>query len=151
MRIDKDNQFSDGQAVTATAISEHVIDANHASNLLKDLGNRGQPLYLYVLCTEAFATATSVTITLESDSTANLATSATVHFTTGAIAIASLTAGAQVVRVQLPEAATYERYLGLRYTIGGSNATAGKFTSFLAGNIPGWKAYQNSYDNYTGR
>jgi hypothetical protein len=151
MRIDKDTQFSDSQAVTATAISENVIDVNHASNALKDLGLRGQPAYLYVLCTEAFATATSVTITLESDSTANLATSATVHFTTGAVLIAALTAGAQVVKIQLPETATYERYVGLRYTIGGSNATAGKFTSFIAGNIPGWKAYANSYDNYTGR
>lgn len=151
MRIDKENQFSNAQAVTATAISENVIDARHLSNTLKDLGQGGQPLYLWISIDESFATATSVTFSLESDSTANLATSATVHWTTPAIAIASLTAGTVVARIQLPEAATYERYLGLRYTIDGSSATAGKVTAFITGNVPAYKAYANAADNYTGR
>lgn len=151
MRIDGDCTFSNGQAVTATAIYTNVIDMNASANALKDLGILGQPMYLIVQCTEAFATATSVTITLESDSTANLATSATVHATSGAVLIAALTVGATPLKIQVPEAATYERYLGLRYTVGGSNATAGKFSAFLVGNISGWKGYANAADTYTGR
>jgi hypothetical protein len=152
MLTDAQNYFSNAQAVTATAISENVIDANHASNALKDLGCRGAPVYLRIQIDEAFATATSVTFTLESDSTANLATSATTHWSSGAIAIASLTAGAIVATVQLPEMGTYERYVGLRYTIGGSSATAGKVSAFLTGGAPTTKAlYADASTNYTGR
>ena len=151
MNIDADSVFSDAQAVTVTAISANVMDANHSANLLKDLGINGEPVYLFVTCTEAFATATSVTVTLETDSTANLATSATVHATSGAIGIAALTVGAVAWKLQLPEAATYERFVGLRYTIGGATATAGRLTAFLVGNIPGYRAYANAADTYTGR
>ena len=151
MRIDKENQFSNAQAVTATAISENVIDGVHLSNTLKDLGAGGAPLYLRVQIDESFATATSVTFALLSDSTTNLATSPTTHWTSGAIAIASLTAGTVVATIQLPVAATYERYVGLSYTIGGSNATAGKVTAFLVGNCPAYKAYAPAADSYTGR
>lgn len=150
MRIDLFNQFSDAQAVTATAISANVIDANHVSNALKDLGAGGDSLYLRIQIDEAFATATSVTFTLETDDNVGL-TSATTHWSSGAIAIASLTLGAVVATIQVPGAVTYQQYVGLRYTIGGSNATAGKVTAFLTGNCPAWKAYATSHNTKTGR
>lgn len=150
MRIDLFNQFSDAQAVTATAISTNVIDANHVSNALKDQGVSGEPLYLRIQIDEAFATATSVTFTLESDDNASLS-SATTHWSSGVVLIAALTVGAVVATIQIPEAATYQRYVGLRYTIGGSNATAGKVTAFLTGNCPAWKAYATSHVTKTGR
>ena len=150
MRIDLFNQFSDAQAVTATAISTNVIDANHVSNALKDQGVGGEPLYLRIQIDEAFATATSVTFTLESDDNASLS-SATTHWSSGVVLIAALTVGAVVATIRIPEAATYQRYVGLRYTIGGSNATAGKVTAFLTGNCPAWKAYATSHVTKTGR
>ena len=150
MRIDLFNQFSDAQAVTATAISTNVIDANHVSNALKDQGVGGEPLYLRIQIDEAFATATSVTFTLESDDNASLS-SATTHWSSGVVLIAALTVGAVVATIRIPEAATYQRYVGLRYTIGGSNATAGKVTAFLTGNCPAWKAYATSHNTKTGR
>lgn len=150
MRIDLFNQFSDAQAVTATAISTNVIDANHVSNALKDQGVGGEPLYLRIQIDEAFATATSVTFTLESDDNASLS-SATTHWSSGVVLIAALTVGAVVATIRVPEAATYQRYVGLRYTIGGSSATAGKVTAFLTGNCPAWKAYATSHVTKTGR
>ena len=132
---DISNQFSTAQAVTATAISANVIDTGPVTNnVLHDItGSR--PMWVRLWVSESFATATSLTISLESDSTANLATSATVHATTGAIAIANLTAGTMLY-LRVPEERTYEQYVGLRYTIGGSSATAGKITAVLTQERP---------------
>lgn len=151
MRIDKFNQFSDAQAVTATAISENVIDAQHVSNTLKDLG-AGEELYLVVVCTTAMTDAGSdstVTVTLESDSAADLATSATVHVTLPVFAALSA-AGTQRV-VAIPQSLLYERYLGVRYTVANGNLTTGSFTAFLTEEVPSWKAYATSHNTKTGR
>lgn len=134
---DINNEFSTAQAVTGTAmaISTNVIDlAPVTKSALKDITG-GRDMYVRIWVSESFATATSVTFTLESDSTANLATSATTHATTGAIAIANLTAGT-FVYIRVPEGRTFERYLGMRYTIGGSSATAGKVTAVLTSDRP---------------
>lgn len=122
-----------GQAITATAISTNVIDtrALSGSPTLADLGTTGTPVYLVVQVGAAFNTLTSLTITLESDSTANLATSATVHFSSGAILLAALTANTTLLRIPLPVGATYERYLGVRYTVTGTNPTLGTVFAHL--------------------
>lgn len=151
MLIDLFNQFSDAQAVTASAISTNVIDANHVSNTLKDLG-AGEELYLCVVCTTAMTDASSdstVTVTLESDSTANLATSATVHVTLPVFAALSA-AGTQRV-VAIPQSLLYEQYVGVRYTVANGNLTTGSFTAFLTKEVPSWKAYTTSHVTKTGR
>lgn len=137
MYVDSQAQFSNAQAVTATAISENVYDLNGAaggnSPLLQDIGT-GQDVYLVVqtavTATDSGSDAT-LTLTLESDSTTNLATSPTVHLSTGALAFATYAnAGSQVFVGRIP-AGNYERYLGLRYTIAAGPLTAGAFTAFL--------------------
>lgn len=129
--------FSDQQAVTATAVSTNVVDLRAtgtvykaASALTRNLGP-GDPISLLVQCTEAFATLTSLTITLETSDAAAL-TSSRVHWSSGAVAAASLVPGYIVPILYIPSAAML-RYMGLRYTVGGSNATAGKIT---AGIVP---------------
>lgn len=144
MLLDKQNEFSDSQAITVTAISTNVIDTLPSGvlqpNTVQNLGGTPGGAYLVVQVDEAFAgTAGTVTITLESDSTANLATSPTVHLSTGAIGQAALTAGAQVAILALPQGA-YEKYLGLRYTVGGT-ITAGKLSAFLTRDIQTWRPY----------
>lgn len=79
MIFDNLTEFADAQTVTATAISD-VIDLG-AAPTLQDIGN-GQPLYLVLTCDETAGSGgglATVNFSLESDSTANLATSATVH------------------------------------------------------------------------
>lgn len=152
MLIDKFNQFSNAQAVTASGatISEVVFDANHTSNVLKDLGT-GEEVYLRVQLDEAFTgSLTTVTFALVSDSTENLATSVTTHWTSGAIAKASLTIGAVVATIAIPRSLVYERYLGMIYTTD-NTASTGKVTAFLTGDAPSWKAYTTSHVTKTGR
>lgn len=152
MLIDLYNQFSDSQAVTSTAISTNVINATHLSNTLKDLG-QGEDLYLQIVCTESAtaAGAATVTFSFESDSTADLATSATTHWSSAAIGKASLTAGTVVATVCLPPGVTYEAYLGVRYTVATGPLTAGKFTAFLTKEAPSWAAYTTSHVTKNGR
>ncbi len=144
MLIDAFNEFSDAQAVTSTAISTNVIDLGPVTdNVLRDIGT-GNDIYLIVktntTATDSGSDAT-LTITLESDSTANLATSATVHYSSGAIAFAGFaTAGTTLVAVRLP-AGAYEQYLGVRYTVASGPLTAGAFDAFLTKDADLYRAY----------
>ena len=142
--LDSLNKFSDAQAVTATAIS-NVIDLLPAAiggNVTTDIGAQGD-LYLTILVqtTTVSAGSTTVVFSLESDSTADLATSATVHWSSAAIAKASLVAGYKVVTFKLPQG-NYERYLGVRYTVNVANFSAGAFDAFLHVGIDNQKFYK---------
>jgi hypothetical protein len=68
---------------------------------------------------------------LQSDSTADLATSPTTHWTSGPIAKATLVAGYRFA-VALPMEERYERYLGMTATPDTNNITAGAWSSWLA-------------------
>lgn len=125
--------FSENQAVTATAISTNVMDLGtlgivpyESAAIAMNLG-AGNEIPLLMQVTETFATLTSLTVSLETSAAAGL-TSATVLYSSGAIPVASLLAGFRLPIRWMPDA-TLLRYIGLRYTVGGSNATAGKITA----------------------
>lgn len=139
MLIDTQLKFSDAQAVASTQISTNVVDLrNAATPATVDEGlTIGQDFWLVVQVITAFTTGTSatLTLTLESDSAVGLATSPVVHATLGTtIAAATLVAGYQIARIQLPSA-DYKRYLGLRYTVNVGTFTAGSVTAFLTPDI----------------
>jgi len=143
MFLDYENEFSDSQAVTATAISTNVLDLG-STPTLRDIG-QGIPLFLVIQVDTAAtaAGAATVTFSLESDSTADLATSATVHWTSSAIGKATLVAGYMVIAMALPMG-DYERYLGVRYTVATGPLTAGAFSAFLTNDVQKWTAYPNA-------
>ena len=133
--------LADDQAVTATAISANVINTGadlsagavpgaargrgipvgQSAALPNQIFRAGTPILIKV--TTTFATLTSLTVTLESSAAAGL-TSATTHWSSGAIAAATLVQGYAFKIQHVPEA-DYLQYVGLRFTVGGSNATAG--------------------------
>ncbi|EPV3678259.1 TPA: hypothetical protein QIC06_004536 [Enterobacter kobei] len=146
MYIDKQAEFSDNQAVTATAISTNVMDLNTAFNYNPgvDIGT-GEDVYL-VVQVDAAATAAgaaTVQVTLESSAAAGL-TSSTVHFTSANYALTDMTAGKTLFAVKLPSG-TYLRYLGVRYTVGTGPLTAGSFSAFLVKDVEAWRAYARNY------
>lgn len=141
MILDAQNEFSDSQAVTSTAISTNVIDLDSVS-IPKNIGG-SEPLYLViqtaVTCTDTSSDAT-VAFTLESDSAAALNSSPTVHFSTGALEFATYaTAGTRVAVTPLPFG-DYKRYLGVRYTVASGPLTAGAFDAFLTRDPQFWNA-----------
>ena len=119
------------QAITATAVSTNVMDTRQPNGTPTTVlfGNQEQSVYLHVLCTQAFNNLTSLTITLESAANRNL-TSSTVHFTSIAIPLLLLTAGAALVRIPLP-VDSYQRYVGLRFTVAGTAPTNGAVIAML--------------------
>lgn len=142
MIVDTQSEFSDAQAVTASAISANVLDifsvgagagADTGPNARLDVGLQNG-LYLVVQTTEACTDSGSdatLTVTLESADNAALSTNAQVHFSSGALPFASYSAaGSQFVVIPLPPG-LYRRYVGVRYTVGSGPLTAGKFDAFL--------------------
>lgn len=131
MIFDAQALFSDGQAITATAASTNTIDLGargtpygSSTALVRDPG-KGCEVPISVTVTEAFATLTSLTISVEVDDNSSFSSAATI-FTTTAIPVASLTLGYVLKQlVEIPEG-TNEQYMRLKYTVAGSNATTGK-------------------------
>lgn len=126
--------FSDGQAITATAISTNVIQLNEAGTVTGESGQMkrnlgaGHRVPLLIQATETFAGGTSVTITLETADNAALSSGATVLASSGAIPIASLVAGYRHSFTNVLPDGTNQDFLGVRYTVVGT-PTAGKITA----------------------
>jgi hypothetical protein len=122
MILDDTFILSDGQAVTATAVSTNVIDTGANA---KNLGG-GQEMVFEAVVDTAFATLTSLKVTLQ-DSADNSSYATLVDGV--AIAAASLTPGRTLLRCTVPN--THRRYLRANYTVAGSDATAGKVNAHL--------------------
>ena len=158
MYVDSQIEFSDAQAVTATAISSNVYDlfsmglgggaTDVTPNTRLDIGQGTDHLYL-VVNTAVTATDTgndaTLTITLESADDAGLTTNAQVHYSSGAIAFASFaTAGTNLVAIRLPSA-LYRRYLGVRYTVASGPLTAGAFDAFVTPTLQQNRIYKSGF------
>lgn len=158
MYVDSQIEFSDAQAVTATAISANVYDlfsmglgggaTDVTPNTRLDIGQGTDNLYL-VVNTAVTATDTgndaTLTITLESADDAGLSTNAQVHYSTGAIAFASFaTAGTNLVAIRLPSA-LFRRYLGVRYTVANGPLTAGAFDAFVTPTLQQNRIYKSGF------
>jgi hypothetical protein len=129
-------QFSDAQAITGDAVSTDVLDWGSG---LEDLEmGAGTPVWLNIKVGTAFAGGTSLAVSLYTHTTVAV-NSGTEIFTTPAIAQASLTAGAWIIRIPLPVNCDENRYFGLYYDDTGA---------FTAGTIDAWLDHgpQSSYD-----
>jgi hypothetical protein len=138
MILNKNLILAENQAVTATAISQNVIQWQEtgiiygdAAQIVRNLGS-GTPIPLLMQVTETFATLTSLTITVETADNAALSSGAVVLASSGAIAAASLIAGYRPTFTRWVPDATMKDFFGLRFTVGGSDATAGKITAAVA-------------------
>jgi hypothetical protein len=148
MILDSRNEFSDAYALNTGGAGTYALGS------IIDLGAAQQGR-------EASASAMRIVIILQttatsgglataqfhvvSDSTTTLATdgSATYHFSTGAIPVATLVWGYRILSVGLPPG-RYERYLGILQTTGVAALTAGKIDAFLTNGPSGWRAYPNA-------
>jgi hypothetical protein len=79
---------------------------------------------------------------LVSDAQAAIAAdgSATYHWSSPAIAVASLTAGTYIAKIALPKG-QYERYVGILQTTATAAFTAGAINAFLTPAVDTWKSF----------
>ena len=132
MIFDKTLLFSDAQAITATAASTNSIDLGPggsvygaAADLARDVAKSTKiPLLIQVV--EGFNTLTSLTISLELDTTTTFTPDKTIQL--ASLPLASLGVGAQVYYAELPQGINM-RYAQLKYTVVGTNPTLGKITA----------------------
>ena len=150
MILDERTEFADAVAITgtaaATAIAGDVIDTE-ATPTLKDIGQGPNTMYLVIHVDTSVAAsggAANVTFKLVSDSTANLTTSPTTHWSSGAIAKGTLVAGYTVCAIKLPHG-NYERYLGVTFTPDTNDTTAGKINAFLTPVFPNNIIYSDQF------
>ena len=134
MILDRQNLFSGtvdattgvitGQAITATAVSTDTIDLGVA----RDIGP-GEDINVYVKSGAAFNTLTSLTIEVITSATSNLATPTVVLSVSRTLA--QLAVDSVQVRGIIPFGIA-QRFLGMRYTVVGSNPTLGTVVAGLA-------------------
>ena len=127
MILDKQNLFSEDQAITVTANSTNIIDLGADSSRVQDLNEKGVT-QAYFQVTTAFAGGTSIVVTLtESDSSTMLSETTVVASAT--VALATLVAGYQFQFSTLPLIS--KRYLRSTYTVVGT-MSAGNIMAGLA-------------------
>jgi len=116
MILDKQNLFSEDQAVTVTAASTNVIDLGNDHARVQALNEKGR---IDILCqvTTAFASGTSIDVAFQSDDDVAFGSPTTLR-TTGAIATATLVAGYQFKIGTVPQ--INEQYLRLVYSVVGT-------------------------------
>jgi hypothetical protein len=119
MFIDADLEFSTEQAITASAVSENIVNAGAANRL------GGSKIHAFV-DGEDFTLLTSLSVSLKSASTAAGVAAGTTHWTSGAVAAATLVDGYVFDLPDIPR--EHGQYLGLYYTVTGTNPDAGKIS-----------------------
>ena len=126
MIIDRFNEYSDAQAVTASAASTNVVDLKAAGKI------EGKPYYLHVKVNTSVTASGDATVTfaLQTDSGEAFG-SATTLWTSAAIGKAALIAGTEVVRLPI-NGMPLKRYTRVYYTVATGPLTAGKFDAFLS-------------------
>jgi len=151
MIMDERTEFCDATSVAAAAGTALVGDVIDLGTVARDIGN-GQPIYLVITTATEIITggaAGTVKFQLVSDSTANLATSPTVHIDTGTFVTddsaansAQLNAGGVIFCGPLPlQGNVYEQYLGILCVTATTTTTAGAINAFLTLDPTGWAAY----------
>lgn len=110
MYIDAQQQYSQSQALVATAVSTNAIDHSKDRNI-----GIGNPMCVVISVGVSAAGGGTLTITLQADTTSAFGAPVTVATTT-AIAAANLTAGTQIV-LGIPADLTMDRWSRLNYTM----------------------------------
>lgn len=126
MLQDKQLQFSDAQAVTASAASDNIVDLKKAGNPMAN-----NP-YLEITTCEAATAAGAATVNFQLQTATDAAfTTPITLFDSGAIAKTALTLNSEPVRVRIPEKGILQ-YLRVYYVVGTGPLTAGKFCAAIA-------------------
>lgn len=122
MILDKQLEFSDAQAITATAASTNLVDFGHAKDV-----SFGEPLEMLIKVIEVFDNLTSLKVDVEVDDNASFSSATVIGSSTQLLA--ALTAGAEFPINFVPTGT--ERYMRLNYTVVGTTPTTGTVNAHI--------------------
>lgn len=124
MYVDNNLVLSDAQSVLSSTTSTKSIDCATA---LRNIGS-GEPIELVIQVATAASSGSASTVTFNlQDSSDN--SSFTTVVASPAVAMAAMSAGAEVLRIMLPH--TLQRYIQVSYTVATGPMVAANFTAFL--------------------
>lgn len=141
MYVDAQLLLSDAQAVTASADSTNLIDLG----TVRDIGT-GSDLYLVTIIDVAMTDTGSdstVTVTLQGDSTATITPDATQALFTFAATSAAGSVG--IAKLDPGSAPLQYRYINVEYTVAGGDLTTGSFTTFITTDVQKYVSYPGGY------
>ncbi len=149
MILDSRLEPADAVQITFGAGTNLIGDVIDLGSPARDIG-QGQPLYMNIQVSTAFAGGTAMQFILASDSTAVIATSGveTRHFLSDVFLDATLIQGfAFSFALPMGDVAAsvvpYERYLGV-LGVGTGTHTAGAIDAFLTIDPHGWRSYPDA-------
>ena len=122
MFLDKELCFCEEQTVTASAVSQNVINAG------EDCGSGSSVKLKVMVDGEDFAGLTSLRVGVQASSTDDFGFYDTL-FESGSIAVADLKQGYSFPLPALP--VKHKAYLRLSFTVTGTNASAGRLSGYL--------------------
>lgn len=146
MILDERTEFCDATALNTGAPGTFVLGDQIDISVSRDLGGEKAARLRIAVATAATGVGASGEFQLVSADNAALTTNPVVHYSTGAIAVGSLTAGAVVADVEMPRA-VYKRYVGIRQVTTGAAFTAGAIDANLAFDTHAWRAYTDGVAN----
>lgn len=129
MRMDAQVLFSEDQAITATASSTNVYDADTERYL-----GTGNQLYLVSVVTTAMADSSSnstVTVSLETDSTTLFGAGGSAATILTLPVFPAISAVGTRRQAAIPPGIATERYQKVKYTVANGDLSGGKFTTFI--------------------
>lgn len=143
MILDELTEFADAGTLIGSTGSNIIGD-------VVDTGGDGindvEDLYLVICITtqvDSAADGASIDFRLVSSASATITSSPTVHWSSGAIAEATLAPGYYVAKVELPKG-TYLRYLGCLAVVSGEAVTAGACNAFLTNSPNTYKSFPDA-------
>lgn len=147
MIIDSTLEMLDAVALNTGVAGTYLLGSQIDTSVARDIG-QGKPAYLIITVDTAATSggAATLQLILASDSTAAISTTtASEHWKSDEVPVASLTAGKTFV-VPLPAgtAVPYEQFLGILQVTGTAAFTAGKLNAFITFDPFGWKAYADA-------
>lgn len=147
MITDRLNTFCSAVALNTGAAGTYNVGDIIDLEAVRDIG-QGEPLYLVITVTTTATSGGSATgqFRLVSDATTTISTTtATVHATSDAFAVADMSAGTNLMKMVIPmEGNAYERYLAVQQITGTAAFTAGAIDAYLTPQPDGWKAYPDA-------
>lgn len=133
MLVDKSLLMADEQSSTVSAASTSYIDTlQNSGNKYINFGDADKMPWFFVEITTAVTGGTSVAFSLQTDTSSGFATALATLWSSGAIAVASLTAGYRLA-VRIPKGV--KRYLRGYATIVGP-ITTGAWSMGIAMDVP---------------
>lgn len=147
MIIDSSLQFSNNQAVTASAASATIVDTKQVVPQGVNTGI-GVQLWLVVLCVAAMTDAgndSTVTPSLRTSATQSAgALNGTINTLVTLPAFPATSPAGTMRAVQLPSG-QYLEYLDVNFAVANGNLTTGSFSAFITTDIDANQAYPAGY------